>query len=160
MTMLRNYFMIAWRNICRHRLYAGINVLGLALGMTCCILIFLWVRDEKSVDNFGQAGEELYTVYERYTADGTTGGTYTTPMSADSNMMVPYIEGVKNAVPEIRNIAYYKTGYELPWGFPETLQVGDKTIKLDGARAGEDFFRMFPFPLVEGNVATSRHDLK
>jgi len=64
----------------RHRLYAAINVLGLALGMTVCILIFLWVKDEKSVDDLGPAGKDLYILYESYTGDGTTGGTYSTPM--------------------------------------------------------------------------------
>src|SRR6202000_1191913 len=129
--MLRNYFMIAWRNIVRHRIYATINVLGLALGMTVCILIFLWVGDEKSIDNFGRAGQDLYAVYETYTADGNTNGTYSTPMRYDGNISTPYMDGVQNAVPGIEKFACYTTGYELPWGFPETLQVGDKTLKLD-----------------------------
>jgi predicted permease len=158
--MLKNYFLIAWRNMVRHRIYAGINVLGLALGMTVCILIFLWVRDERSVDDLGPAGRDLYVVYESYTGDGTTGGTYATPMHFEKNVPVPYIEGMRSSVPGIGRIAYYKTGYELPWGFPETLQVGDKTIKQDGARAGEDFFKMFPYPIVEGNAATILRDMK
>ncbi|HVU96939.1 MAG TPA: ABC transporter permease [Puia sp.] len=158
--MIKNYLLIAWRNIARHRLYAAINVLGLALGMTVCILIFLWVRDEKSVDDLGPAGKDLYILYESYTGDGTTGGTYTTPLHFEKNMPAPYIEGMRGSVPGIERIAYYKTGYELPWGYPETLQVGDKTIKQDGARAGEDFFKMFPYPIVEGNAATILHDMK
>jgi len=158
--MLKNYFLIAWRNMVRHRIYAGINVLGLALGMTVCILIFLWVRDERSVDDLGPAGRDLYVVYESYTGDGTTGGTYATPMHFEKNVPVPYIEGMRSSVPGIGRIAYYKTGYELPWGFPETLQVGDKTIKQDGARAGEDFFKMFPYPIVEGNATTILRDMK
>src|ERR1700744_1942213 len=108
--MLRNYFMTAWRNIVRNRLYASINVLGLGLGMTCCILIFLWVRDEKSVDNFGQAGEQLYTVYTTYTADGQINATYTTPARYDSNQVFPYLERIKDAVPGIKNCALYTTG--------------------------------------------------
>ncbi|HEY4107644.1 ABC transporter permease [Puia sp.] len=158
--MIKNYFLIAWRNIVRNRVYATVNILGLALGLTCCILIFLWVRDEKSVDNFGLAGKDLYIVYETYTADGHTGGMYQTPMHSDSVMTSSYIEEVRSSVPEISKLACYTTGYELPWGYPETLQVGDKTVKLDGARAGEDFFKIFPFPLVEGNAATILHDLK
>jgi predicted permease len=158
--MLKNYFMTAWRNIVRNRVYATVNVLGLALGITCCILIFLWVSDEKSVDNFGPAGDNLYAVYETFTADGNTGGQYTTPMHYDTNMAIPYIEGIRNAVPGIERLSFYTTGYELPWGYPETLQVGEKTLKLDGARAGEDFFKMFPYPIVEGNASTILHDLK
>ena len=158
--MLKNYFIIAWRNMARHRVYAAINVLGLALGMTVCILIFLWVGDERSIDNFGRAGDNLYTVYETYSGDGNTGGTYSVPLYNDSVRVIPYIEGVQRTVPAVARLAFYKAGYELPWGFPETLQVGDKTLKADGVRVGEDFFRMFPFPIVEGNAASMLHDMK
>jgi predicted permease len=158
--MIKSYFLIAWRNMVRNRIYAAVNVLGLALGMTCCILIFLWVRDEKSVDDFGQAGKDLYIVYQTYTADGHTDGSYTTTMLPGTNIAFPVIEGVKKAVPEIVQLAYYKAGYELPWGFPETLQVGDKTVKLDGARVGEDFFKMFPYTILQGNAATMLSDMK
>src|SRR5690242_11039767 len=105
--MLKNYFLIAWRNMVRHRLYAAINVLGLALGMTVCILIFLWVKDEKSVDDLGPAGKDLYIVYESYTGDGTTGGTYSTPMHFEKNMPVAYIDGIRNSVPGIERLAFY-----------------------------------------------------
>ena len=96
--MFKNYFILAWRNVIRHRLYATINVLGLALGMTCCLLIFLWVQDEKSVDNFGAAGKDLYTVYETVSADGKTNGSYTTPVRYDSGQATWYLEDRKSVV--------------------------------------------------------------
>src|ERR1051326_6624798 len=122
--MIKNYLLIAWRNMIRNRVYAAVNVLGLALGITCCILIYLWVGDEKSIDNFGPAGENLYIVYESYTADGVASGTYSTPIHYDKNMAIPYVEEMQHAIPEIKHLVCYKTGYDLPWGFPETLQVG------------------------------------
>ena len=70
--MIKNYVKIAWRNISRHKIHTVINVTGLSLGMTCCLFIFLWVRDEKSIDNFYPGGENLYTVYQTETADGKT----------------------------------------------------------------------------------------
>jgi putative ABC transport system permease protein len=158
--MIKNYVLIAWRNMVRNRVYATVNVLGLALGITCCILIYLWVGDEKRIDNFGQAGKNLYTAYLSYTADGHTNGQYTVPMRYDSNSAYPYIELMKPSIPGIQRIAFYKTGYELPWGYPETLQVGDKTLKLNGSRVGEDFFQLFPFTILEGNATTILHDLK
>ena len=54
--MLQNYFKIAWRNISRHLTQTAINVIGLTLGMTCCMFIFLWVKHEKSIDNFHEQG--------------------------------------------------------------------------------------------------------
>ncbi|WP_431215349.1 ABC transporter permease [Puia sp. P3] len=79
--MLKNYIRIAWRNILRHKVYAGINVFGLALGMTCCLFIFLWVQDERSVDSNYPKEKNLYTVYMTSAADGHVEGGYNTPIS-------------------------------------------------------------------------------
>ena len=67
--MFRNYIKIAWRNVIRHKAHTAINVTGLALGMTCCLFIFLWVQDEKGIDNFHQNGKTLYAVYQTITAN-------------------------------------------------------------------------------------------
>jgi putative ABC transport system permease protein len=58
-SMIRNFIKTAWRNIIRYKVNTVINVTGLALGMTCCLFIFLWVRDEKSIDNFHRHGENI-----------------------------------------------------------------------------------------------------
>jgi putative ABC transport system permease protein len=152
--MLKNYFKIAWRNITRHKLYAGINVFGLALGMTCCLFIFLWVQDEKSVDNFYTKENNLYGVYQTITADGRVEGDYNTPVHFQRPANVFLLDGVSQPVPEVKQIAYYATGYELPWGHSETIQVGEKIIKLNGSRASEGFFQLFSFPLLEGKPET------
>src|SRR5919199_345341 len=62
--MLRNYIKIAWRNIVKSKTFSFINVLGLALGMTCSLLILLWVQDERSVDQFHVNGPRIYQVLE------------------------------------------------------------------------------------------------
>jgi putative ABC transport system permease protein len=156
--MIKNYLTIAWRHMTRHRGYALINVLGLTLGITCCLFISLWVGDEESVDRF--TGKNIYTVFETIKGDGQTYGTYTTPgRRIDSTHFSYYLEDVGSAVPDVRNVVCYATGYELPWGHPETLQVGEKILKLDGARAGADFFRLFGLPLVEGDAATVLKDM-
>jgi putative ABC transport system permease protein len=49
--MLKNYFIITWRNLTRHKLYAAINIVGLAIGMAACIVILLFVFYEKSFDS-------------------------------------------------------------------------------------------------------------
>jgi len=60
--MFKNYMKIALRNIKRHKGYSIINIFGLAVGITCCILIFLWVQDEFSYDKFHENGNNLYLV--------------------------------------------------------------------------------------------------
>ena len=156
--MIKNYLKIAWRHMTRHRGYAIINVLGLTLGITCCLFIFLWVRDEESIDNFKKP--DLYTVFETVTAEGKTTGSYLTPRYlTDSFHNAWYLEDVKKAIPEVKAVAYYLPGYELPWGYPETLQTGDKVLKENGARAGEDFFKIFGLPLIEGQAETALKDM-
>ncbi len=158
--MLANYLKIALRNISRHKGYAAINILGLALGMTCCLFILLWVRDERSVDHFHAQGQNIYSVYKTVTADGKTDGSYTTPLRVVQGQPAQFpLDGVTGAIPGIVHTAYYTTGYELPWGHAETFQVGDKIVKLEGARAGADFFRMFSYPLIEGNPATALNNV-
>jgi ABC-type antimicrobial peptide transport system permease subunit len=112
------------------------------------------VKDEKSIDNFHSDGKDLYTVYQTITANGKVDGNYESPIrqSNGNNMPVFLMEDLKEKIPEVRNIAFYATGYELPWGHPETLQVGDKIIKFNGSRAGEDFLKMFSYPILAGDA--------
>lgn len=158
--MIRNFFKIGWRNIVRHKSHTAINVIGLALGMTCCLFIFLWVQDEQRVDNFHANGKNLYTVYKTVTANGQTGSSYETPSQFVNNQNQFLLEDIKNAIPEVKNMAFYTSGYELPWGHLETLQAGEKKMKLEGSRAGEDFFKMFSYKLAAGNPQTVLKDMK
>lgn len=154
--MVKNFLKIAWRNITRNKAHTIINVLGLALGITCCLFIFLWVQDEKSIDNFHQQGKNLYTAYQTTTVNGQKESSYTTPiLQGNQQPPVFVLEDVKGTVPEVKSVVFYATGYELPWGHSETFQVGDKILKLEGARASEDFFKIFSYPLVAGNPQTA-----
>jgi putative ABC transport system permease protein len=155
--MLKNYCLIAWRNISRHTTQTVINVIGLALGMTCCLFILMWVRDEQHVDNFHAKSEHIFAVYQTVTANGKTEGSYSTPLKIVNGQNYPsfLLEDVHEAVPQVKYQAYYATGYELPWGHPETFQFGEKKLKLEGSRAGKDFFKIFSYPLIAGSPETA-----
>jgi putative ABC transport system permease protein len=159
--MLKNYLKTVWRNIMRHKTFSLINVLGLALGMTCCLFIFLWVKDERSVDNLPSLGSKVYAVYQTTSSNGQIGGSYSTPLRVITGQNYPtfLMENINQSLPEIEHQAYYATGYELPWGHPETIQYREKKIKLDGSRAGRDFFKIFKYPLLEGNPETALKEL-
>ena len=62
--MISNYLKIALRNIRRHKIYSFINIMGLAVGMACCILVFIHVRHEMSYDRFHENASDLYRVEE------------------------------------------------------------------------------------------------
>ncbi|GAB3822339.1 hypothetical protein GCM10028895_26570 [Pontibacter rugosus] len=68
--MLKNYLKMAYRNLMRHKVFSLINVLGLALGMTCSILILLWVQDEVSYDRFHENIDQIYQVMETQSYPG------------------------------------------------------------------------------------------
>lgn len=159
MNMIKHYVTVASRNLLRYKAFSFINIAGLALGMTCCLFIFLWIRDEQSIDNFHAHGDRLYNVYETVNVNNAISGSYaTTRRIKDERSYIP-ITDVKEAVPEIEYLNLYATGYELPWGYPETFQVGDKIHKLEGSRSTSDFFAMFSFPVIAGDARNALNDL-
>jgi putative ABC transport system permease protein len=160
--MLKNYILIAFRNITRHKAYATINVAGLVLGLTCCLFIFLWVRDEKNIDNFHADGNNIYAVYQTVTGGGKVDGSYSTPLRVITGQNAPafLLENVAASVPQVRFQSYYANGYELPWGHPATFQFGEKKLKLEGSRAGKDFFKIFSYPLIEGNPESALSNMQ
>ncbi len=143
--MFKNYFKTAWRNIVRNKAFSVINVMGLALGLTCSLLIMLWVQDERSVDTFHANGKYLYQVYERNYYDGKVDAGYSTQgLLADE---------LKRVVPEIQ----YASGFEYaaPPGSQSTFEAGNKIAKMNGMFAGADFFSMFSYQLLQGKATTA-----
>ncbi|MFD2933666.1 ABC transporter permease [Spirosoma flavum] len=139
--MIRNYFKIAWRNLVRNKGFSSINIVGLALGMACSLLILLWVQDERSVDGFHANGKQLYQVYERQQYDGKIEADYLTQgLLADE---------LKRVIPEVQ----YASSME--WNNPVTFEAGDKINKMEGTFAGADFFKMFSYPLLQGTPETA-----
>jgi len=136
--MIKNYLRIAFRNLWKHKGFSFINIAGLALGMACSLLILLWVQDELGVDAFHKNGKNLYYVYERNTLGGKIESWYWT--------QGPLAEELKKEIPEI------KAATAISWPRMHTFSVGDKILKQDGYSAGQDFFNMFSYPLLEGNA--------
>lgn len=139
--MLENYFKTAWRNLIRNKGFSAINIMGLALGLACSLLIILWIRDERSVDAFHANGRQLYQVYERTYFDGkVVGSYYTQGLLADE---------LKRVVPEV---AYASSTDRKR---PRTFEAGEKIDKMEGTYAGADFFSMFSFSLLQGKATTA-----
>jgi len=139
--MLKNYLLVALRNLRKSKAFSIINILGLALGLCCSMLIFLWVNDERNVNKFHKNGPYLFSVYERQYFDNRIESFHGTPgIMADE---------MKKVLPEVK----YACG--MAWNDLSTFQVGDKIMKEEGNHAGMDFFKMFSFPLLQGKVETA-----
>lgn len=87
--MIRNYFKIAVRNLVKNKVYTGLNVFGLALGLATCLLIILYISDEYSVDKHHQYGNRIFRI-----ASQSSGETWAATAG-------PYAQGLKNDFPEV-----------------------------------------------------------
>ncbi len=64
--MLKNYLKIAWRNLMKNKIFSFINILGLTIGITVCMMIFLFIMNEFSFDKFHKQGKNIYRVMRGY----------------------------------------------------------------------------------------------
>jgi len=68
--MFRNYFLVALRNIFRNKFFSAVNIFGLAIGLACCFMILLYIRDEFSYDKFNDKADQIYRMaVHRYYPD-------------------------------------------------------------------------------------------
>jgi predicted permease len=139
--MIKSYLLIALRNFRRNKTFSVINLLGLALGLTCSLLIFLWVRDEVSVDRYHTNGPHLYRLMERQLYDGKRTAQYEVPGVIALEMPKKF--------PEI----VHASGFT--WPTMLAFRVGDKVNKESGRWAGSDWFRMFSIPLLAGSAESA-----
>jgi len=139
--MLKNYIRVAWRSLLNNKAFSLINIFGLALGMACSLLIFLWVHDELGVDNFYAHGDRLYMMYEQEHVDGKLVGGYWTPGLLAKEL--------KRRLPEVQ------CATDIMEHDGTNFEANDKTIKQDGINADSDYFKMFSYPLLEGTPATA-----
>ncbi|AKD58635.1 hypothetical protein SD10_18560 [Spirosoma radiotolerans] len=135
--MIRNYAKIAWRNLVNHKLYTGINVFGLALGMACALLIGLWVHEELNYDRFLPDVDRVYFVRVQAEYKGKIGTNYATPG--------PLQEAIGSEIPQVA--AATKTN----WGSETLIKAGEKATKEFGRYATADFFRVFDLPAIDGD---------
>jgi putative ABC transport system permease protein len=140
--MLRNYIKIAWRNIVKSKTFSFINVLGLALGMTCSLLILLWVQDERSMNRFHANGPRLYQVLENQQWTGSE--LSTTPATPG-----PIAAALTAEIPEVEK------SVKITWEEEHLLARGTTGFKEKGRFASPDLFSIFSFPLRHGNPKTA-----
>jgi putative ABC transport system permease protein len=136
--MITNYLKTALRNLWQNKGFSAINIAGLTLGMTCGLLILLWVKDEKSVDAFHANGDRIYTVYIRgISAQRVTAGRSTPGLLADE---------MKKQLPQV------EAACEVNFTQKSTFSAGKQILKEDANFAGADFFSLFSYPLLEGDA--------
>ena len=137
--MFKNYLTIAWRNILRQKGYAGINIIGLAIGIAACLLILQYVSFELSYEDFHEKRDRIYRVQQ----DRYDNGKLSTQWAAGA-----YAVGnsFKEAIPEIED--YVK----LVGRDAVVTEVNNQPLKINKVfYVTNSFFDVFTYPLIEGN---------
>ncbi|MEX2234295.1 MAG: ABC transporter permease [Cyclobacteriaceae bacterium] len=140
--MFKNYFTIAIRNILKRKFFASINILGMTVGITACLLIALYVIDEFSYDQFHANANRIYQVgrHNKF-GDQDVRSASTCPPLADAMIA---------EIPEVESTLRMN-----PW-LKLDLRYGDKTFTEDKVFFTEsNFFEFFSFKLIVGNPLTA-----
>lgn len=143
--MLRNYIKIALRNLWRQKLYAGINILGLATGISCCLFIMLYVWYEHSYDLFHEKSDRIYRLAVQYQLPGRTFDNSLSSPPMATALLNDYPEDVVTAV------RFHHSGSN------QLVSHGtDKQFYEDRfSYADTSVFSVFTFPLLKGNPKTA-----
>ena len=142
--MIKNYFKIAWRNLSRNKGFSATNLLGLTIGITCTILISLWVKDELTYDKFQANYSNIYKVYANRD--------FSNQVFTDGNMVLPLASTIQKQIPQLKYAVV--TTHEQD----HVLTYGEKKLKKKGYTVSEHFFNMFSWNFINGNPATALPD--
>jgi len=139
--MFQNYLKIAWRNLFRNKGFSLTNLLGLTIGITCTILIFLWVRDELTYNKFQSNYGSIYKI--------KANRDFNNQVFTDDNMVLPLAKTLKEKLPQIKNAVVTTHGGS------HILNYGDAKLKKQGYTVSDHFFDLFSWKFIKGNAASA-----
>ncbi len=137
--MIKNFFITAWRNLVRNKMYSVINVAGLSIGLACCMLIILYNKDEASYDRFQKNAEDVYRVAVNEVTPEGNSSTY----GITGMMQGPVF---KKLVPEVEEFVRVS-------GRQFNIKKGMEVFAQESLKVDSTFFTIFPsFQFIEGNA--------
>lgn len=139
--MIKNYIKTAFRSLWKNRTFSVLNISGLAVGIACAALIFLWVEDERNYNNYFANRDNLYQIMGNQVYDGKT---YTF-----ASLPGLFCKAAKNEIPGIKNAA------RANWGSRYLFNYGEKQLYADGMYVDSIFLTMFNMAFVNGTAATA-----
>ena len=133
--MIKNYIKIAWRNLWKNKGYSALNIFGLAIGITCASLIFLWVENEVSYDSRIPDQDLVFYIPTNQMYEGEWQTFYSSPD--------PLAKALKEEIPEIKKAGRF-------WSSDLLFSVGDNVINSSGRYADADMMDIFGLSFIEG----------
>jgi hypothetical protein len=145
--MIQNYLKVACRNLLRNKLYATINICGLAIGMASTVLIALWVQNEFSFDRHHTKSNQIYRINANLKiSDTETWHWATTPLK--------FAEHFKKDLPEVKEA----TRLYIPYG-DFTMHVGEEDfLEKSCAFVDKNWFEIFDYQFISGNASSFAQD--
>jgi putative ABC transport system permease protein len=138
--MLQNYLKIALRSLFRQKSYAFINVIGLAVGLTCTLLICLHIADDVSFDRFHAKSERIFR-FTQWAQDSQT----------PANTAPAWAGALTADIPQIEATTRFYEGFNEALMSVGEIKLYEKRVKF----ADANVFDVFDFPLVQGNKRTA-----
>jgi len=142
---MKNLFNIAWRGLLRDKRFTLLNLLGISTGLTCTLLIYFWVLDEKSIDSFHEKDSRLYQVMKINPNGDGSFDTRETVSALLAPSLAEDLPEVEYTVPIVRRDK-------------GIVAVGDKQVKSKGRFVGKDYFNVFSNRLLSGNKSNVLKD--
>jgi putative ABC transport system permease protein len=140
--MIKNYFKIAWRNLWKNKVYSSINIAGLAIGISACIIILLFVSYERSFDNFHT--KNIYRLNEVQKFEGMVAA------QKVALTMFPMAPTLKAEFPEIKNYTRINANGNVPLYYDNKKIYVKRICFVDST-----FLDMFDFALLKGDRRTT-----
>ncbi len=149
--MFRNYIKIAFRTLRKHKLYSLINIFGLTLGISCCILIYLFIQNEFSYDKFHDNAENIYRIEEiNYYAPKASiePNPFFDTRSPENVRKSPWLPmplgpALKDRIPEIEKYSRFDQNSYIVAGVNQSFEEEISFVE-------SNFFEVFSFPLIQG----------
>jgi putative ABC transport system permease protein len=139
--VITNYFKVAFRSLWKNKKFSFINIFGLATGMACSLLIFLFVTHEKSYDKYHKDAADIYRVVKDFVNDDKS----RLPDATTPPALAPALQ---REIPEVTEA----TRVFPNWGNKFLIRYGDKKINEEKLfRVDSNFFDLFTIPFVQGN---------
>jgi putative ABC transport system permease protein len=136
--MFKNYMLIAFRNLMRNKIFSLINIIGLAIGITCFLTLIIFIIDESGYDNYNENVNQIYRVVNHQKFNGQE--------ATSAKTCPPLAESLMRDFPEVTNAT--RLGY-----FGEhNLRYGEKYFRENGIyTADSTYFDVFTLPFIYGN---------
>ena len=148
--MIKNYLKIAWRNLKKNKVFSFINVFGLAIGLTCCMLIALYLHNELSYDSYHRNAGSIYQLGTTFVKEGKEDRTANTPAPMARAMQMDFPE-IEKGTRLLKMFADDRTlfQYTEPGGSVRSF------FETKGFVADSTFFQVLTYKFKEGDPATA-----